>query len=245
MSLSSTTLFHFTRSYDVLVKILREGLQPRYCVEYGWGNKDLIIPMICTCDIPLSEIGIHRKKYGEYGIGLKKSFAKKKGFTPVFYLSDKSKLFMLLNKCAENLTNPSNRTWDKIEEETLLYYAKRYVGTVCDRKHLGLKLIPKFSNEKEWRYVPKISPSVHLYVEQKGKGQDVDRDSLNKSTEHLKIALTPDSINFLIVNNEDERMKLFEELAKIAKQKGDSSWKNKFQELQTRIISTKLINEDF
>ena len=245
MSLSSTTLFHFTRSYGVLVKILREGLQPRFCVEYAWGDKDLIIPMICTCDIPLSEIGFHRKKYGEYGIGLKKSFAKNKGFTPVFYLSDKSKLYELLAFYAKNMKIPSMSPWDKIEEETLLYYAKRSVGTDCDREHLKMTLKPKFSNEKEWRYVPEISPSVHMYVEQKGKGQDVDKERLNKSTEHLKIALTPDSINYLIVNNEDERMKLFKELAEIAKEKGDSSWKNKFQELQTRIISTELMKEDF
>ena len=227
------------------MKILREGLQPRYCVEYDWGKKDLIIPMICTCDIPLSEIGIHRKKYGDYGIGLNKSFAKKMGFTPVFYLSDKSFLFKQLYEYAKNLTNPSMSSWDKIGEETLLYYVKRSVGTACDREHLKMRLKPRFSNEKEWRYVPKISASVHLYLAQKGTEHDADREMLNKTTENKKILLTPEDINYLIVKNEEERMKLFNELSEIAKEKDCNPWKNKFNELQTRILSTELMKKDF
>ena len=67
MSLSSTSLFHFTKSYDIVVKILESGLWPRFCIERDWGDKDLAIPMVCACDIPLSEIGLHQKKYGKYG----------------------------------------------------------------------------------------------------------------------------------------------------------------------------------
>lgn len=96
--LSSTTLFHFTHEFDTLVKILEEGLWPRYCVERDWGDKDLIIPMVCTCEIPLSKMSFHQNKYGKYGIGLSKKWAKKKGFTPVLYVSDKSDIYKRICK---------------------------------------------------------------------------------------------------------------------------------------------------
>ena len=140
MAISSTSLFHFTKSLDTLVKILETGLWPRYCVERDWGDKDLIVPMICTCDIPLSDIQFHQKKYGSYGIGLDKGWAKKKGFTPVLYVSDKSDIYKRLQSYAKKrLEQPILCNRDRLDEEYLLYYVKRSVGTDADKKKLHLK----------------------------------------------------------------------------------------------------------
>lgn len=245
MALSSTSLFHFTKRFETLVKILKEGLQPRYCVEYGWGDKDLIIPMICTCDIPLSETRIHVRKYGKYGIGLNKSFAKEHGFTPVFYISDKCMLYKIINKFADNLTmiSISKEPWDVVREEQLLYYIKRTTGTHCDREHLRMSKLPKFSNEKEWRYIPEVSQLVHLNIEKKGRGQDIDLNRLNRTTEGLKIRFTPDDITYIIVSNEEEREKLINDIRDIAR--SNPGWRNKESIAMSKIISCEQIQNDF
>lgn len=85
---NSSSLFHFTREFEVFKQILSEGLRFSYCYEpfddivakQGWdivlkkGNdiiecKGIAIPMICFCDIPLLRTRKHREKYGDYMIG--------------------------------------------------------------------------------------------------------------------------------------------------------------------------------
>lgn len=85
---NSSSLFHFTREFEVFKQILSEGLRFSYCYEpfsdivakQGWdivlkkGNKiikceGIAIPMICFCDIPLLRTQKHREQYGEYMIG--------------------------------------------------------------------------------------------------------------------------------------------------------------------------------
>ena len=84
MAVSSNTLFHFTRDYDTLTKILKGmSFWPRYCQEFGW-NSGFAVPMTCFCDIPLSQIKNHIDTYGSYGIGMSKEFAIKNEINPIF-----------------------------------------------------------------------------------------------------------------------------------------------------------------
>ena len=48
--------------------------------------------MVCFCDIPLSDIAEHTQKYGNYAIGLKKTWAMEQGVTPILYVHDNSVL---------------------------------------------------------------------------------------------------------------------------------------------------------
>ena len=85
---NSSSLFHFTREFEVFKQILSEGLRFSYCYEpfddivakQGWdivlkvgdkiiNCKGIAIPMICFCDIPLLRTQNHREKYGNYMIG--------------------------------------------------------------------------------------------------------------------------------------------------------------------------------
>ncbi len=85
---NSSSLFHFTKEFEVFKQIIVEGLRFSYCYEpfgdivakQGWnivlkeGNKiikckGIAIPMICFCDIPLLRTQKHRDQYGEYMIG--------------------------------------------------------------------------------------------------------------------------------------------------------------------------------
>lgn len=90
--INASSLFHFTRNFDTLKKILENGLRLSYSLEYApkevvqaylsplcpediafdeiEGN--VVIPMISFCDIPLMRTLKHRSCYGSYVIGLNK-----------------------------------------------------------------------------------------------------------------------------------------------------------------------------
>jgi len=101
-TISANTLFHFTKSIDNLRNILTHTFSPRYCLEHidniSKEAIDLAIPMVCFCDIPLSQIKDHVNTYGEYAIGLSKEWAMSNGISPVFYLHYGSLTNEMINK---------------------------------------------------------------------------------------------------------------------------------------------------
>lgn len=48
--------------------------------------------MVCFCDIPLSEMGIHINKYSSFGLAFKKDFLLRKGVNPVFYIDTNAQM---------------------------------------------------------------------------------------------------------------------------------------------------------
>ena len=79
MGLSSNTLIHLTDKKESLIGILKEGFKVKYCneqISMKDGPISAAFPMISFSDIPLSELHLHIESYGDYGIGLKKSWAK-------------------------------------------------------------------------------------------------------------------------------------------------------------------------
>ena len=80
-NLSSETLFHFT-GFESLRSILENEFIPHWCIEdFYFKTNDvyakIAIPMVCFCDIPLGNIKEHMDDYGNCGIGMKKSWARK------------------------------------------------------------------------------------------------------------------------------------------------------------------------
>jgi len=48
---------------------------------------ELVCPeMVCFCDIPSGDLGIHMEKYGQFGIAFTKEFLVERGANPVFYM---------------------------------------------------------------------------------------------------------------------------------------------------------------
>ena len=70
----TSTLFHYTKSVNTLLTILKEGLRFTYCLEeYPLvPDRTVGVPMISFCDIPISDSVEHAQKYGAYAIGLTK-----------------------------------------------------------------------------------------------------------------------------------------------------------------------------
>ena len=174
--INPTSLFHFTSDLEVLKQILRNGLRFSFCIETFPGalapqksddicdvlhqicNKkvQVAIPMICFCDIPLSRIGCHIKKYGQYGIGLNKQKIRRGyNFKGSFELNP------LMYICSESLTSPLNELCsiigrmennkDKTTLLRLLGFCKFY-----DNHHMSEihgDTYKCFYDEREWRMV--------------------------------------------------------------------------------------------
>lgn len=197
-SLHPSTLFHLTCERDTLEKILisqhykvsvaRELIRSKNLQDKKYSIRNFGVPMVSFCDIRLSQLDEHAKKYGSFGLGMSKEWADRESLHPVMYMSKSSSLFSSYNKAIRKLKNeliPMWRRWkdkeifsseQKTHFETLknqysdlfniIRYMKNYEGKLI-RKGKVQSLNYRFADEKEWRFVPKpfhndIWPSINF-----------------------------------------------------------------------------------
>ena len=87
----TTSLFRFSKDFESLQKVLKNGIFPNYCEEdLSFDDEEFIIgiPMISFCDIPITLLDEHTNRYGSYGIGLSKDWGIKNGVTPIMYIAN-------------------------------------------------------------------------------------------------------------------------------------------------------------
>tara|TARA_R110000744_G_scaffold133260_1_gene241610 strand:+ start:339 stop:1250 length:912 start_codon:yes stop_codon:yes gene_type:complete len=243
--LSSDSLFHFTGEIKTLFKILLNGIRPSYCIEdYAmlYNQKKaaflLAVPMSCFCDIPLSQINNHTSTYGNYGLGLKKSWGEKHGITPVAYVYKNSmwvkqleELFEIFAKYIPEIkdkslisSNGSIKTYDgksvhlkNIDAFSNNYryifsFIKPYEGTLF-RLEKKNKANVKFYDEKEWRYVPLgIIPQfvfAKSYQNMMDTGLDEEIKSYTENIEkHYMLRFNVEDINHIILRSDSEKADL-------------------------------------
>lgn len=242
MQISSNTLFHFTNHYDYFIDSLKHGLWPRYNIETCWNGMNFVVPMVCFCDIPLSQIQNHVNRYGMYGIGVTKEFAKRNDLTPVLYVDASSKLkTKYLDEFLSKYTLPSTNE-DSIKfSEMMLYYIKRVEGieTKKDKSGKEKQVHVKYYNEREWRYIPSISKTIHLEID--GKTTQKTCKELSKQTKNNRLLLEPNDIQYLIVRSDNMSLKLYEDIGKIF----HSFPPKDINLLRTKIIYNQQIKKDF
>lgn len=195
MAISSKTLFHFTRNFDTLTKIL-SGMSfwPRYCEEFGW-NSRFAVPMTCFCDIPLSQIKNLISHYGCYGIGLSKDFAIERGINPVFYVTKASLSLLAL------LTKNGNVS-QKEKVRKILTRIKPYESwNMKDNERID---IYTYYNEREWRYVPYNLPLDDLCIKLNKKLNLEDYHHITNN-ENCRLSFSSENINYLFVKSAEER----------------------------------------
>lgn len=198
MAVSSNTLFHFTRDYDTLTKILKGmSFWPRYCQEFGW-NSSFAVPMTCFCDIPLSQIKNHIDTYGSYGIGMSKEFAIKNEINPIFYVTKASlSLFALLTKSGNVSRKEKVRkaivrikpyeSWNIIRENRIENY--------------------KYYDEREWRYVPTKLSLDNLCIKI-DKNTNINEFHHLTNNEDCKLKFSSEDVDYLFVKSENKRKEL-------------------------------------
>ncbi|WP_105617535.1 abortive infection system antitoxin AbiGi family protein [Vallitalea okinawensis] len=145
--ISAGSVFHFTDSFEKLRDIIENNCFKPRCVIEKRKQEEIAIPMVCFCDLPLSQMGEHIKKYGNYGVGLRKEWAAKQSISPVMYEA--------INPSKENAFDVVLKKANNIGDETLLermkyfsWYIKSYDGYDTTKDFV------QFYNEREWRYIP-------------------------------------------------------------------------------------------
>ena len=246
MTNTSNSVFHFTNKKNLL-RILENCFLPKYCKERiidSGTEKDYWIPMVCFCDIPLSQVNNHIKEYGNYGIGLNKEWVLKSKINPILYYNHDSNIF---NKYSQLLGTiefkmKSNTPHSIIENidmfisaKQLFTYFKLYEG--YDFKMKKNKI---FYTEREWRYVPKFDENDTLIIK--------DRMDIytQLSEENLKLHDNPlvfelKDISFIIIKKENERLGMLSLLKKIESKKYNH---DEVEALTTKIISCEQIIND-
>lgn len=103
-NLSSQSIFHYTHKFDNIKGIMGNGFKYNLLREalplkgfsssifHGLGIVDYQFEWfaICFCDLPLSMVSEHKKRYGNYCIGLSKEWGTKNGVTPIRYVHEDS-----------------------------------------------------------------------------------------------------------------------------------------------------------
>lgn len=264
MSFTTNTLFHFTNELETLKKILKYGflklysdesdsvvLHDRIFPDLSW------FPMVCFCDIPLTEVQNHTKKYGGYGIGLSKEWGIESGLNPLLYIPKNNFVSRELIKSSKeissiaikynniNITRPFARVYNG--QEALSCYMKPYVSDFGYR----------YYNEREWRYVfdPREAKAVYGdYIEisevfrlneinAKKINDIIKRDVIYLYEKRQTLLYDITDIKYIIIPSRNEINELISSIREI---KGGKSYPNELINiLISKIITLEDISEDF
>lgn len=253
MAVSANTLFHFTSIKGLTGILSSSGFYCQYSDEHFENilpsksqYRFTYIPMTSFCDLTIMQLSndsVHRKDFGEFGIGLTKEWGIRKGVSPVMYVhkeSQQTKRLYRLIKTLKDFRKRTNNdeTIDTIEQEMIdsFKYIKPYTGNWQKGKRVRNKIT--FYNEREWRYSPLLNQHAVLSgvikenkAEAKKINAELKKNIIKFEVKDVKFIFIKSNMNIPIVAKAINNM-----------QRISDSQKN---ELITKIISFKEIREDF
>lgn len=217
MGLSSSTLLHQT-DYRGLTGIIKEkGFKVLYSLEeiksLSSFSFKYAFPMISFSDIPFSELSSHLYKYGGFSIGIKREWIIKNKFSPVCYFSSSSELLRdIINRLVFYQTKQNNGEVITLNEKEdlalivrMLSYTKNYEGALKLKKKKKQYSNYRFSDEREWRFVPSIA---ELYNDLKNlilsESEYQDKDTYINTIGNPIMPITIDDVKYIIVDQEHQ-----------------------------------------
>jgi hypothetical protein len=244
MAISARTLFHFTDTFEKLSGILKSNFIPHFSLE-DYGSFFLehrsqalkyAVPMVCFCDIPLSQIGEHVEDYGHYAIGLSKEWATRMHLNPVIYINRDSELsnyiFALVNKSAKETKKKEKKDIrDIVSSSEILAYCKPYIGNITK---IGKPKKEKvFYNEREWRYVPYLAEdfeSPWRLREEEFLNEETRNSANSDLSKKVRLEFEPADIKYILISKEEEIIPLINKIERV---------KSKYSYRDVRILTTK------
>lgn len=253
MAVSANTLFHFTSIKGLTGILSSNGFYCQYSDEHFENilpSKSLYrftyIPMTSFCDLTIMQLSndsVHRKNFGEFGIGLTKEWGIRKGVSPVMYVHKESqqtkRLYRLIKALKDfGIRTKNDETIDNIQQEMIdsFKYIKPYTGNWQKGKRLRKKII--FYNEREWRYSPLLSEHAVLSGIIKENRNEIKK--INADLKKSLIKFEVKDVKFIVIKSKKN-------IPVVAKAINDMPGISDTQknELITRIISFEEIREDF
>lgn len=239
---SANTLFNFMPRFEFLEKALIEkAMFPRFYEEninylgLSFGDEQVervAFPMLCFCDIKLHSLSDHmdgttgNDGYGNFGLGLDKSWCIEKGIQPVDYINDKSSECESLSKVlnmgtdllySEEFEEEHNNFFDYLLEK--ITFTKPLYG---EMKKGERNIQKNFHDEREWRFVPEPLENSELdfFYNNVTKPNHMNNaflnnysDTLNLYDEYL-LKIESDAINYIFVKDEEYLEKLLKIISK-------------------------------
>jgi len=243
MGLSPSTLFHFT-SKNRLKGILKDNFKLKYCLEkinHSEKPIKIAIPMVSFCDIKISEIIEHAKKYGYYGIGLSKEWAITKGLNPVIYLNSSSEFSNnLISTVRQIVQDKEISPTNIIHLADILRYSKIYEGELSRKGKLQSNY--RFADEREWRYVPKMNDIFLQWIIEKDYDTNEKKKKANEKLQNERLTFDANQILYIFVKYDKEIEGIIKHIRNV---KGEKYSMNELERLTTRILSFERIVHDF
>lgn len=222
---SANVLFKFMKEFKYLKDILdKKAILPRYCeesIEYldiKSSDKKLnkiVFPMVCFCDINFSRLEEHVYYYGKFGIGFSKEWAIKKGVQPIHYINENSSIkkdiSYLFSKAYNDELNESLAEYNNYLFIHLLYM-KPIIGKMRREGDYDGR---NFTDEKEWRFIPKVEDKhgLPIILEDQYIENDTAYNSFSEGITQVEdwwLKFEFNDIEYLMVENEAYRQKLIE-----------------------------------
>ncbi len=249
MPISTNTLFHFTKDVDTLKSILSFNFYPRLCLEnlsdiHG-DEMYLAFPMVCFCDIPLSQINNHVENYGNYALGLTKTWGINNGLSPILYIHNNSTTTSVIQSLHKFFLNAKNKEIE-FKEMTIDYF--HILPFIKSYETIKNKKIIRYYDEREWRYVPDMAVLLAhnitdgFFISKNEFNDPKYRDSINDKLKSCPLIFTPDDIKYVIVNDESQRINIYDHI--IQTKRRNFSYES-LQRLTTKILTIDQIKEDF
>jgi len=252
MVISSNALFHFTRSMEDLVSILEDDFTARFCIENYANLFDasddgftMAFPMLCFCDLPISQLRGHMDFYGSYGLGMKKEWGIKNGLNPVMYMHPGSDTAADIGRLLKYLDSRAVQNDTAVFRKCLrsiIRQIKLYEGLI-DKD--GQQVSKRFYDEREWRWVPYVTEDENSDLLSLTKNKynipKARQEAYEKASAASRLAFGPDDVDYIIVAKESEITSVIEAIEKIEQRYDGKTVKL----LTTRIISAEQIRSDF
>jgi hypothetical protein len=230
--------------------ILRNNFHPRYCFE-NLGNTftalegdifNIAVPMVCFCDIPLSQIKEHIDDYGCYALGLSKDWAVRMHLNPVIYLTPDSLVSRYLITIMKNAANSAKSPEDLPESTVaalfdLIGFVKPYRGPFIRNGKPEREKI--YYNEREWRYIPLLVNQTEVPYRlnhEEFSDHEIKTRSDKLLSERAVLHFEPGDVNYILISQEREILELVRQIEDV---KG-----HKYSLNDVRILTTKIVTID-
>jgi hypothetical protein len=180
-------------------------------IENKGDDKVFGVPMVSFCDLRLSQLEPHMKKYGFFGIGLSKQWAVRMGLNPVAYVSKQSEFTNYLISGIQSVYKyiENSKDWETLPPLSQAYmeiinvqrYIKNYRGMLYRR---GVNLGEyTFADEREWRYVlPLYTEKFFPFVPPDVINDSEKKEAMNAMANQHKLSFTANEVKYLIVEKE-------------------------------------------